>query len=993
MTELRKFYTPKPEWTTEKVQSMLADLSYVHDVEHFELFYNMIFRDLDWSLPDHMRPVAYAINDPSIKQTMVIISPGAGKAIHPDTPILSKFGWIPIKDLQIGTEVYGPDGNLSTVLGKYIQPQDQLYRVNFIDGRSILTNKDHLWATHNKHFLKRGFKGKENTPKEFYWRVRTTQELSLNLSSNKGAKWYIPLTAPINYPIAELPLNSYVLGCLLGDGHLGNNGFPILTSFDSEIVNHIKELGYSVSDYNKGGRDGLTGLWQIIKNLELDGSRSWNKAIPNIYKYSSIDQRFALLQGLLDTDGTVGRHKDISFTSTSEQLAKDVQELVWSLGGIAKITTKQGKYKKKDKYLICRLAYRVGIRFPEPEKLFYLKRKQVSGLDNQYSDTLKLEIKSIVPEEVSDSVCITVDHPSHLFITKDYLVTHNSQLVDVAFPAWELGYDPNMTILSLSAGADLPVEFMQSTMNLIEENTVYRTVFPQVVPDTKRGWSSSKGIFVKGSAVGRTSPSYSALGYKSSYVTGKHARILILDDIHDPENAGSSDQIDKLETFYYTTIIGRQDPQGTRMVIIGRRWTEDDLYGRLKKSGDWLVMTLATLREGDELYYDVQIPANLACVFNNFKAIPEVEHIKVVYGKNEEQPGFYWIGQQAKYIEAIQVKKNKPDIFETVYQSNPESAGRRLFEKEDFVDFHLPEQMYMGRNYDVVAQYLHNMNFDMILQTIDTALTDESVNDPSCIYTLGLKGCTKEHKAHDPLIPDTPFHYDIYVLDEVYKRLGYENLVTEVVDYHNLWMPNYLLVEKSAAGIPLINSLGSFSIQVLGVVVQHTSKRSRVINGAKTGSAQGWAKLGRIHIPTNAPWANSLLNELKEFTGSRNKRDDRVDALVQGVNFAIDLGVQSRDLPLGWRDKEDIDAKLLSWATPNHPLLQLPHLYGNVQNPFYGLCGTCRMYDDKKRYCNLHKRPMVKIASCPMYDPTQESTLSISYGTDSPSRKFNFEEK
>ena len=391
---------------------------------------------------------------------------------------------------------------------------------------------------------------------------------------------------------------------------------------------------------------------------------------------------------------------------------------------------------------------------------------------------------------------------------------------------------------------------------------------------------------------------------------------------------------------------------------------------------------MLAIREDKVLYYDARIPANLPCVFNNFTATPKVEDIKVVYGENDDpvQRGFYWKGMGDKFDEAIMNKKNKPDIFETVYQSNPESAGKKIFKVEDFVDFELPQEMYLGRNYDVVSNWLFNMQFDSIIETLDTALTDETKNDPSCCYVLGLKGCVKEHKALDLVNAEpteVPFHFDIYVLDELFKHLFYDDLQPEIVDYFNKWLPEKLLIEKANVGIPLLNSLASYSIPVEGVIVQHTSKRGRAINGAKAGSVQGWARLGRIYIPKNAMWSEALLNELKDFTGARNKRDDRVDALIQGVNYAIDLGVLSRDLPPGWTTKEEIDAKLLSWMAPNHPLLQLPHMYGNINNPFYGMCGTCKKFDQHRNYCNLHKRNMPRLGSCPMYDSTEESIFAL----------------
>ena len=573
-----------------------------------------------------------------------------------------------------------------------------------------------------------------------------------------------------------------------------------------------------------------------------------------------------------------------------------------------------------------------------------------------------------------------------------------SLLVDVAYPTFELGHDPEQTILGVSSGADLMVDFLQASMSTIEENKINKLIFPNQKPDKNLGWSTSRGMFVKRTSVGQPSPSYAATGYNAKSITGKHAKTIIIDDIHDAENSYTPDQLDKVENFYYKTLVGRRDPQGCRMIMVGRRWDESDLYGRLKNSGDWLTMTLANFRDGEEVYYDVRIPAGLACVFNDYQAKTEVEDIKVIYGTNNKNVGFFWLGHDKscvdpncercnlaknKFEEANLLKKNKPEIFETVYQSNPESAGKKIFREEDFIDFDLPEEMYLGRNYDVVSNWIQKMGFDSIVQTLDTALTDETKNDSSCCYTLGFKRCTREHRALDLVGAEpveVPFHYDIYVLDELYKQLSYDDLQPEVVDYFNLWLPEKMLIENANVGIPLLHSLESYSIPVEGVIVQHTSKRSRATNGAKAGSVQGWARLGRIYIPRNALWAKALLNELKDFTGARNRKDDRVDALIQGVNYAIDQGVQSRDLPPGWRDKADIDAKLLSWMAPNHPLLQLDYMYKNVNNPFYGMCGTCKMFDASKNFCNVHKRKVTKLDSCSMYSPTQSSTLSITYG-------------
>lgn len=559
-----------------------------------------------------------------------------------------------------------------------------------------------------------------------------------------------------------------------------------------------------------------------------------------------------------------------------------------------------------------------------------------------------------------------------------------SLLCDVAYPCYEIGYDPTISIMGVSSGADLMVDFLQTSMKILEENPIYKLLFPNIEPDENSGWSTSRGIFVKRPATGQVSPSYQATGYSSKKITGKHAKIILIDDIHDQENSGTADQIEKVEEFYYKTLIGRQDPKGSRMIMVGRRWAEDDIYGRLKKSGDWLTMTLASIRDTAELYYDVRIPAGLSCIFNDFQAKDTVEDIKVVYGQNTEQLGFYWNHQHsdtcpkncqgmiAKYKEALLNKKNKPAIYETVYQSNPEAIGSKIFRAEDFQDYYLPEEVELGRNSDSAFNFFNKMQFDMLLQSWDTGLTAETRNDPSCCYTIGIKSCGEFHRGENKdeknTLDEMPFHYDVYVLDEWYGRLEIGDLEKEAVNYFNMWNPNEVLVENSIAGIPLIQNLSQFSISVQGIKVQNVSKKNRAINGANAGSAQGWSRSGRIFIPRNAPWANELLKELDDFSGAKGKRDDRVDALVQAVNFAIDFGVLNRELPPGWRTEDEIQARMQSIMAPNHPFMQIPHMLDNQVNIFYGYCGTCKMFDKSTSTCKLHKRKVTKLDSCYAYD-------------------------
>ena len=153
-------------------------------------------------------------------------------------------------------------------------------------------------------------------------------------------------------------------------------------------------------------------------------------------------------------------------------------------------------------------------------------------------------------------------------------------------------------------------------METVEHSPEWKAFFPHVRPDKAKGWSTERGMFVTGHPPGDPDASYLACGLTSKRLTGVHARLIIGDDIHDEENSGSADACARVQQIYYRQIIGRADPRGARFIFAGRRWHEEDIYGHLQKTGEWVVMNLPALREKSQnLYWDVTIPDGLECCF------------------------------------------------------------------------------------------------------------------------------------------------------------------------------------------------------------------------------------------------------------------------------------------------------------------------------------------------------------------------------------------
>lgn len=172
-------------------------------------------------------------------------------------------------------------------------------------------------------------------------------------------------------------------------------------------------------------------LSRALKELGLFGLRSHEKFVPDVYKRGSVAQRLALLQGLLDTDGSVGPGDGThaTFSSTSERLARDVQEIAWSLGAVAKMVPRQTSYTHKGVKRPGRPSWRVSMVHPDISDFFSLPRKAASC--RKRVKGTKLGIESIRPVGRKVATCISVGHPDRLYVTNNYVVTHNTTFARV----------------------------------------------------------------------------------------------------------------------------------------------------------------------------------------------------------------------------------------------------------------------------------------------------------------------------------------------------------------------------------------------------------------------------------------------------------------------------------------------------------------------------------------------------------------------------------
>ena len=352
--------------------------------------------------------------------------------------IKTPMDWINNNDVKIGDELASIDGQPNVVTGVLPQGVQRVYRVTFSDRRFVEVSGTQLWKVHFVHEYALGCGSEIHNG----WHVFTTDAIRtfcLNGSHRNGhRKVYVPTITGDFGSSVPLPIDPWLLGVLLGDGGL-TTGTPTVTTADQAIIDRVATLiqpfalrvvpiigklkhryGYRLSG-NSIGRRHINGLMKQLQDLGLRGLDSSGKFIPVDYLNAGKEARWDLLRGLFDTDGTRGWSDEISFVSTSYQLALGVQDLVRSLGGLSAIYGPKRKWcTYKGEKREGKPAYYVSVRLPERENAFYLDRKKAS--ERQHLPRLTIETIDYIGEQ--ESLRITVSHPSGLLITDEYVVTH-----------------------------------------------------------------------------------------------------------------------------------------------------------------------------------------------------------------------------------------------------------------------------------------------------------------------------------------------------------------------------------------------------------------------------------------------------------------------------------------------------------------------------------------------------------------------------------------
>lgn len=554
-----------------------------------------------------------------------------------------------------------------------------------------------------------------------------------------------------------------------------------------------------------------------------------------------------------------------------------------------------------------------------------------------------------------------------------------STLFSVGIPTWELGNDPTMTVLGVSAGEKLVGTFLHAAMEVIQHSKHFRALYPDVQPDKTAGWSTERGLFVTGRAPGDQDASYFAAGLKSKALTGVHARLILLDDLHDESNTLTPEaRADVIET-YYRTLLGRADPRGCRFIATGRRWAVDDIYGHWIESGDWVVLHTPAHRPGQQnLWYDVYVPKGLRCIYSEtLRPDPEqpadarVVKYRAYFGMDPTGEGFYWPTSDAKRAEANAIRRGSPKLYQAVYQGDPRAAEERVFVESDFRPYAPPDDLSLGLASPAVQTFLAGQSRGHVAQAWDTAFGQSQSEALTAGMTGLLLPCNQWHRGEDPaVVGPCEFHFDVLLLDLFAEHVDFSGLVQTIRQQNRKWSPRRVIVEEKASGISLLQTLKSSDVPLYPIKAVE-GKIARAVNGVGGGAAsvQGWARLGRVMYPAGAKWAPEWLKKVLSFSGdAAPSRADEFDAFVHLVTYAILRSRKTSKLPSEIEGVTPVpEAIVAGRARGIGGLVAALDLGGDTGMTVSGLCGApCKHWKltDNAMRCALDQVKRTALDGC-----------------------------
>jgi hypothetical protein len=616
---------------------------------------------------------------PQEEYLVINVGPGAGKDVALDTPLLTPSGWTTMGEIEVGDFVFDDKGKPTKVVAKSEVFYDhECFEVRTDDGASVIAGAGHEWPVRlrglnqSRNFSQPWYPGKTGTKPSGGIKLKTTKYLA----TRRSKRPQLAVAPALEFKgKVRLPINPYLLGVWLGDGHSASGRISQSNEDANWLIPEIEKLGYEVTNYPGRQSFGVKGLSKQLRSLGVFK----NKHIPEIYFRSNRENRLALLQGLIDTDGSVDPEGSIEFCNTNPGLAIGVQLLARSLGVKASISESRAMLYGKD----CGPRWRVSFYLKDAARL---PRKAIRTRNGTRTPHRYL---TVTPVETVPTQCIQVEADSHSYLVGlGLMLTHNSTLFTHDIPAWILARSRDKSIMIGSASQNLANGYVNRLRTTLErtkpEKADHKLVELGLAHDAKSTLPLSYGRFrpvgagqwsrsqfdieqIDGQSRNEKEASVAGFGMDAGYLGGRYD-FIIWDDLVTNATLRTEVAREKLISDWENQAETRLEPEGL-LVLQGQRLGPNDLYR--------YCLNLKGVQEIDASGYDdTEVKKYHHIVFKaHYEEKCEGEHAR---SAKPYPQGCLLDPRRLSWQKLRTIQINKEGTFRTVYQQEDIAAGNNL---------------------------------------------------------------------------------------------------------------------------------------------------------------------------------------------------------------------------------------------------------------------------------------------------------------------------
>ena len=758
-----------------------------------------------------------------IKKMIVQMPPQHGKEISDNQIVATTKGIKKHGDLIVGDYVFGRDGTPVKVLWVSEKTRSE-YVVSFSDGAKIECHGNHEWTVYNR------FRQKEET-------IETKHMASSTIYNGDGKrgsryKYQVDSNVCVMFDSRNVDLDPYVLGAWLGDGdsscgiiHIGNN--------DVEII------GNSTYKFKESKGTTTRKFYSPELNILLkNNGLIKNKHVPDMYKYNSVEVRKNVIAGLIDTDGYVyHRNGRITISNTNKRIIDDAAFILRSLGQSVVVcefkprVSSSGIVGKKIVYQLC---FNPTMTFPTK-----VKRKKITKLSiNKKRAIVSIERK----EGLGYGNCIQVDGGIYL-VGDTFIPTHNSEGSSRKLPAFMLGLNPDKKICIGSYAATIARDFNRDVQRIIDTPS-YRELFPET-------YLNGSNVVTMANTYLRNSDVIEMVGHKGSLrvvgrggsLTSKTVDVSILDDVYKDYAEGNSPIVRNAAWKWYTTVVRTRLHNDSQELIVFTRWHDDDLIGRIEKSGE----TVIEIKSWDDVK---NIPAG-AWVRINFEGLKTGEPTEI----DPREPGAALWDRRHSRAKLEGQRALDPVQFQCLYQGNPGNAEGKLYRN--------PFRTYVDKS--EWGTFVRSGNYT------DVADEGDDFTFSACydVYKSGNEAWNEQKKRFEPIL------YAL-ITDMVFTQENTEVTSVTVPEMINRCGTQKAWIESNNGGAGFEKLIRKKIKAISEPFYQGANKESRIITNSASVNAQiimplGWEeRFPKIH--------EHVTGFLRDFPA--NEHDDPEDGLT-----------------------------------------------------------------------------------------------------------------